>query len=101
MLRLDGVCVRVMVMVRGMRMDGLEISSGESASLGSTATTSGGINFVMYSESVSEVSLCVYDESDDWSEVMLWWEVLMMRMGNVWYARVERGASRRGARYGY
>ena len=88
--RPDGARARATATARGTRTDVLEISSGEPAPLGPTATTSGGINFATYSESASEVSLCVYDESDDWSEATPRWEVPMTRTGNVWHARVER-----------
>ena len=78
-------------------------SAGEPAPLGPSPCEDGvGINFAVYSEAANEVSLCVYDGKDeDWENARPMFEVPLTRTGNVWHVRVERGAPRRGVRYGY
>ena len=72
---------------------------GAPAPFGPSTTEDGGINFCVYSEAASEVTLCVYD--GDWSETTPRLEVPMKRTGNTWHVCVTSGAPKKGARYGY
>ena len=72
---------------------------GAPAPFGPSTTEDGGINFCVYSEAASEVTLCVYD--GDWSETTPRLEVPMKRTGNAWHVCLTSGAPKKGARYGY
>jgi isoamylase len=75
-------------------------SDGVAAPLGPSLSDDGrGINFATYSEAASEMSLCIFQDGDDFARIK--YEIPMTRTGNVWHVRVDEGAARRGTKYGY